>query len=89
MKIKDAKKPCKMGTWALWVGRAPWPRPEAPWQSGLVPNPSLIAGALHGLRVEGPFQPGVHEAPSLPPYTCATNACSPLALFSYFLLEIW
>lgn len=70
MKIKDAKKPCKMGTWAPWAGRAPWPRPEAPWQGGLVPNPSLVAGALQGWRVEGPFQPGVRGALPTPLYLC-------------------
>lgn len=64
MKIKDAKKPCKMWARAPWVGRAPGARSGSPRRSGLVPSPSLIARAPRGLRVEGPVRPGL-GAPSL------------------------
>lgn len=48
MKIKDAKKPCKMGAWARWVGRAPGARPEAPGPSGLVLSPRPVPRAGWG-----------------------------------------
>lgn len=59
MKIKDAKKPCKLGVWARGLGEHLAPGLEAPWRSGLVRSRSLLAGAERGMGAEGPFRPRI------------------------------
>lgn len=76
MKIKDAKKPCKMGAGTRGLGRRPWePRTERPaliW--------GLFAGASRGGKGGNRCSPRLQAArfPTPPPARRASAAPSPL-----------
>lgn len=87
MKIKDAKKPCKMGAGTRGLGRRPWePRTE---------RPALIWGLFAGARLGGKggiaAAPGCRRRASLPPHARTPGELlPPPALCSHLLLErIW
>lgn len=88
MKIKDAKKPCKMGVWVRRVGRAR----QAASRKPLAGRPASKRVAPAGTARDGGG--GTFSAPgsrlsSHPPKLGWRALAAPPGLFSHFLPEIW
>lgn len=88
MKIKDAKKPCKMGVWVRRVGRAHQAASGKPLAGRPASKRVAPAGTARGMGAEGCFQ---HPVPgSLPiPLSSAGESLPPPWPFLALPPELW